>query len=91
MLLDSTNNLLKKIQTKKVKFTVNKKVNIMIIILNSIKISSNDKKVFLLSYEKSKININDLIQIYKKQGINILDISTDDGDLEDVFLTLTKN
>jgi ABC-2 type transport system ATP-binding protein len=89
--LDSTDNLLKKIQTKKVKFTVNKQVNIKSNILNSLKISSNDKNSLSVIYEKSKININDLIQTIEKQGINILDISTDDGDLEDVFLTLTKN
>ena len=89
--LDSTDNLLKKIQTKKVKFTVNKQVNIKSNIFNSLKISSNDKNGLSVIYEKSKININDLIQTIEKQGINILDISTDDGDLEDVFLTLTKN
>ncbi len=89
--LDSTDNLLKKIQTKKVKFTVNKQVNIKSNIFNSLKISSNDKNSLSVIYEKSKININDLIQTIEKQGINILDISTDDGDLEDVFLTLTKN
>ena len=27
----------------------------------------------------------------KEQNIKIFDISTDDGDLEDVFLRLTKN
>jgi ABC-2 type transport system ATP-binding protein len=27
----------------------------------------------------------------KEQNIKIIDISTDDGDLEDVFLRLTKN
>ena len=89
--LDSTDNLLKKIQTKKVKFTVNKQVNIKSNIFNSLKILSNDKNSLSVIYEKSKININDLIQTIEKQGINILDISTDDGDLEDVFLTLTKN
>ena len=89
--LDSPKNLLKKIQTKKVKFTVNKQVNIKSNIFNSLKISSNDKDNLSIIYEKNKINMNDLIQIIEKQGINIIDISTDDGDLEDIFLTLTKS
>ena len=89
--LDSPKNLLKKIQTKKVKFTVNKQVNIKSNIFNSVKISSNDKDNLSIIYEKNKINMNDLIQIIEKQGINIIDISTDDGDLEDIFLTLTKS
>ena len=89
--LDSPKNLLKKIQTKKVKFIVNKQVNIKSNIFNSVKISSNDKDNLSIIYEKNKINMNDLIQIIEKQGINIIDISTDDGDLEDIFLTLTKS
>jgi len=44
-----------------------------------------------VSYEKSKINIDTIVSILKEQNIKIIDISTDDGDLEDVFLRLTKN
>ena len=53
------------------------------------KISSNNK--FCISYEKSKINVDQIIDYLKEQNIKIFDISTDDGDLEDVFLRLTKN
>ena len=41
--------------------------------------------------EKSKLSIDSIISEIKKQDIKIQDISTDDGDLEDVFLRLTKN
>jgi len=44
-----------------------------------------------ISYEKSKINIGQIISYLNTQNIKIFDISTDDGDLEDVFLRLTKN
>ncbi len=89
--LDSTNNLLKKIQTKKVKFTVNKEVKIEKNLSNSLEILSNDENHISIIYEKNKVNMKDLIYSIEKQGINIIDISTDDGDLEDVFLRLTKN
>ena len=89
--LDSTDNLLKKIQTKKVKFSISKQVNTENNIFNSLKILSNDKNHLSVLYEKSKVDIKDLIKSIENQGINIIDISTDDGDLEDVFLTLTKN
>ncbi len=89
--LDSTNNLLKKIQTKKVKFVVDNKINIQSNLFDSLKIISNDGNHLSVIYEKSKIDMKDLISNIEKQGINIIDISTDDGDLEDVFLRLTKN
>ena len=45
----------------------------------------------VLSYEKSKISIDRIITEIRNQNVAIQDISTDDGDLEDVFLRLTKN
>ena len=89
--LDSTKNLLDKIQTKKVTIKTNKKVNIKDNEIESLKIISNLENEICISYEKSKINIEELINLIKKNGIQINDISTDDGDLEDVFLRLIKN
>ena len=89
--LDTTKNLLKRIQTKKVNFTTDKMVNINNDSLESLKIISNKQNQLNISYEKSKINIEDIILYLKEQNVKIVDISTDDGDLEDVFLRLTKS
>ncbi len=89
--LDTTKNLLKRIQTKKVNFTTDKMVNINNDSLESLKIISNKENQLNISYEKSKINIEDIILYLKEQNVKIVDISTDDGDLEDVFLRLTKS
>ena len=89
--LDSTKNLLKKIQTKNVTFFLNGKVNISNETLNSLKIIYNNSNKLVVSYERSKLNVNELINFINKQKITISDISTDDGDLEDVFVRLTKN
>ena len=45
----------------------------------------------VVSYEKNALNINEIIKFINDQNIKLLDISTDDGDLEDVFIRLTKN
>jgi ABC-2 type transport system ATP-binding protein len=89
--LDSTKNLLDRIQTKKVTFKTNKKININEGDLESLKILSNSESEIRVSYEKNKINIEDLMNLIKKNNAQIKDISTDDGDLEDVFLRLIKN
>ena len=89
--LDSTVNLLERIQTKKVTFKVNKKVEINDKTLKSLKILYNRENEICVSYEKSKTNIQEIIDFIKKKNIEINDISTDDGDLEDVFLHLIKN
>ena len=89
--LDTTENLLDRIQTKIVHFTIDKKSNITDNALESLKIILNNQNKLSISYEKSKINIDIIVSMLKKQNIKIIDISTDDGDLEDVFLRLTKN
>ena len=89
--LDTTKNLLKKIQTKIVYVTKDKKTNIQDNTFESLKVISNDENKLVLSYEKSKLSIDSIISEIKKQDIKIHDISTDDGDLEDVFLRLTKD
>ena len=89
--LDTTENLLKRIQTKIVKFSVEKKVNINNDSLKSINILLNETNELVVSYEKSSLNISEIIKFLNDQNIKILDISTDDGDLEDVFIRLTKN
>jgi len=89
--LDSTKNLLDKIQTKKITFKTDKKINIKDEDLPSLKIISKLEAEVCVSYEKNKINMEDLINLIKKNNTKIIDISTDDGDLEDVFLRLIKN
>tara|TARA_Y100000590_G_C15656904_1_gene991009 strand:+ start:27 stop:956 length:930 start_codon:yes stop_codon:yes gene_type:complete len=89
--LDTTRNLLKRIQTKIVHFFLDKKSNLEDNSLDSLKIISNEQNKLSVSYEKSKINIGNIISKLKEQNIKIFDISTDDGDLEEVFLRLTKS
>ena len=89
--LDSTKNLLKRIQTKIVTFVVNGRVNIENHSLKSLNIIDNQPGQLIVSYEKSLLNIEELINYINKQNIKISDISTDDGNLEDVFVRLTKN
>jgi len=89
--LDTTKNLLERIKTKVVHFVTDKKSKLTDNTLNSVKIISNNENRLVVSYEKSKINIDMIISELKTQNLKILDISTDDGDLEDVFLRFTKN
>ena len=89
--LDSTQNLINRIQTKRVTFKTNKMVTIKDNALESLKIITNQNNKVCVSYEKNKVNIDNLIMLVKKNNVIIEDISTDDGDLEDIFLHLTKN
>ena len=88
--LDTTDNLIGQVKNKKVKFKLDKKVNIENDSLDSIKVISNIGNVLMVSYEKDKLNIDKIIDYLNKNNVKILDLSTDDGDLEDVFVNLTN-
>jgi len=88
--LDTTDNLLDSIKTKKIIFKVKKVNTINPENLNGIKISYNSKNELTALYERKKHKIDQIINKVKDEGMEIYDISTDEGNLEDVFVDLTK-
>jgi len=89
--LDTTVNLLDRIKTKKITFKVNKVNKIDPQDLNGIKFSYSSDNEIIVLYERKKHKIDQIINKVKNSGMEIYDISTDEGDLEDVFIDLTKN
>ena len=89
--LDTTENLLDSIKTKKIIFKVNKVEKINPENLNGIKFLYESKNEITVLYEKKKHKIDQIINKIKSAGIEIYDISTDEGNLEDVFIDLTKS
>ena len=89
--LDTTQKLLERIQTKKINFIVkdvdlNKSLS-----MRSVQFKINSKNLISVVYEKNSLNFGEIINYLNQNGIKIEDISTEDGDLEDVFVQLTKH
>ena len=87
--LNTTQKLLEQIETKKIKFKVKNFNNFEKIKLNAVKFIKDDSEIIAI-YNKNKFKFDEIINIVKK-NVEILDISTDDADLEDVFLEVTNN
>ena len=91
IILDTTSNLLNNIKTKKIIFKV-KKINIISKEhLNGIKFSYKSNNEITAIYERKKHKIDEIIKKVKDADMEIFDISTDEGNLEDVFIDLTKS
>ena len=88
--LDTTDNLLDSIKTKKIIFKVKKIIEIISKDLNGIKFSYRSNNEVTALYERKKHKIEEIINKVKNTGMEIYDISTDEGNLEDVFIHLTK-
>jgi len=89
--LDTTQKLLDRIQTKKITFKVSKVANDKNLNLPGVQFNSEIDNTVTAIYEKNSYKFDDIVGILKKNNIEILDISTEDGDLEDVFVQLTNN
>ena len=89
--LDTTENMLNKIQTKTIKFEINKRIVLDDINDKNYNILTNSDSEFKIEYNKQEFDIQKIIKLLENQGIVIKDIKSEDPDLEDVFVNLTNN
>ncbi len=89
--LDTTENMLNKIQTKNIRFEINKKVVLNNMNNKDYNILRNTDSEFKIEYNKQEFNIQKIIKLLENQGVVIKDIKSEDPDLEDVFVNLTNN
>ncbi len=89
--LDTTQKLLDRIQTKKIIFKVSKIPSDKNLTLSGVQFNFESNNIVIAIYEKNSYKFDDIANVLKTNNIEILDISTEDGDLEDVFVQLTNN
>ena len=89
--LDTTKKLLDRIKTKKITFKLKEFDLNLNLNLPNVKFLIESNNTISINYEKELINFEDLINYLKEKNLKILDISIDEGDLEDVFIQLTKH
>ena len=89
--LDTTQKLLDRIQTKKVTFKLKNFDESIKLDVNGIKFIINSNTSISVVYEKNINKFGDILDYLKNNRLEILDITTEDSDLEDVFEKLTNN
>ena len=88
--LDTTQKLLDRIQTKKINFKVKNIDKDKTLKMSGIQFKINSSESISVTYEKNSLNFEEITNYLSKNNIKILDIVTEDGDLEDVFVQLTN-
>ena len=89
--LDTTEKLLDRIKTKKINFKVKNINGNEILKMKNIQFEIRSSNSIVVTYEKNYLNFGEIVNYLNNSGIEIDDISTEDGDLEDVFVQLTKH
>ena len=88
--LDTTEKSLEQIETKKINFKVENIEQTKVLKIEKAKFKINSRNSISVSYEKNSINFHEIVKYLGENNIKILDIITEEGDLEDVFIQLTK-
>ena len=89
--LDTTQKLLDRILTKKITFKTSRVDSIENLFLSGVQFRLESSNTLTAVYEKNSFKFDDIADVLKSNNIDILDIATEDGDLEDVFVQLTNN
>ena len=89
--LDTTQKLLERIQTKKINFTVRDVDINKSLLIKGIKLKIISKNLISATYERGSLDFSEIINYLNQNEIKVVDISTEEGDLEDVFVQLTKH
>ncbi len=83
--------LLSRINNKEVRFRLDKEFDEVPKVLQKFDAEKEGKRTLLIRYSPAEQEISEIIDAIKKAKFKISDISTDESDLEDVFLQITRH
>jgi ABC-2 type transport system ATP-binding protein len=88
---DTTPNLLRRIDSKRVTVMLEKEFDDLTETAHSQGWERSGPRQLTLVYQPSKTPIGERLAFLQEKGLGIVDISTDETDLEDIFLQLTRS
>lgn len=87
---EETETLLGRINNKEITFRLDREIETVPKALEKIGACLSGKRSLKILYSPEETNVGEMIELIQKEGFGISDISTDESDLEDVFLQLTS-
>ena len=87
---EPTRDLVNKAQEKVVELTVDRDLAAAPQAVCFDKIELSGSRTLVITYSKDKVNAGEVLAAVQRDGLGIVDVSTREADLEDVFLSLTR-
>jgi ABC-2 type transport system ATP-binding protein len=87
---EPTRTLLGMAQEKAVEVTVDRDIAVLPDASCFDKIEMKGERTLAITYRKDKVNAGEVLAALQRDGFGIVDVSTREADLEDVFLNLTR-
>jgi ABC-2 type transport system ATP-binding protein len=87
---EATRDLVGMAQEKVVEVTVDRDIDAPLDAPCFDKIELSGERTLAITYRKDRVNAGDVLAALQREGLGIVDVSTREADLEDVFLNLTR-
>ena len=87
---EPTRELIAKAQDKAVIVTVDRDLTVAPVAACFDKIEITGERQLAITYRKDRVNAGEVLAALQREGLGIVDVTTRDPDLEDVFLSLTR-
>lgn len=87
---EPTRDLVGKAQEKAVSVTVDRDLDAPPEAICFEKVELKNSRTLVITYSKEKVNAGEVLAAVQRDGLGIVDVSTQEADLEDVFLALTR-
>src|SRR4051812_20412281 len=87
---ETTRTLVGMAQEKVVEVVVDRDLTAPLVAPCFDKIEQSGERTLAITYRKDRVNAGEVLAALQKEGLGIVDVSTREADLEDVFLNLTR-
>lgn len=87
---EPTSSLLKRIDSKEMTVTVDQDVSDIPAGLQSFHVEPRDRRTLVFSYPPSSVHSGEILAAVQEGGLGIVDVSTKEAELEDIFISLTS-
>ena len=88
--IDSTANLLRRIDHKELILTLSETIDDIPSTLAPYNATFDSYKVLRIRYQRNKTQVSEILAAVQAANLSILDVATEETDLEDIFLQLTE-
>lgn len=88
---DTTRNLLNRLDSKQMMITVDRDLEVIPPTLQAYTPKLTDKRQIIFNYPPSRIHSGEILKAIQDADLQIIDVSTRETELEDIFLRLTRD
>ncbi len=88
--VDRTEALVRQLDRKDLRLTLGEKIEAIPPALTGFDARLEGQRQLCITYRPSQTRVRDILQAVRETGLSIIDLTTHEGDLEDIFLELTR-